>query len=139
MRSYTIHSIVMKRLKVVEYIPAKVSVLLYPIQHTYYYWSVRATGHPNITNQSGRLYLINAPGGTGEIFLISLILETIRSRNKMHLQSHHLELWRHFLMAVERRIQHCNCCWICKPLRRWRMAILPKIPGWAKFSKHVNL
>jgi hypothetical protein len=38
-----------------------------------------------ITNQSGGLYFIDAPGGTGKTFLISLILATIRSRNNIAL------------------------------------------------------
>ncbi|XP_066453866.1 uncharacterized protein [Eleutherodactylus coqui] len=38
-----------------------------------------------ITNQSRGLYFIDAPGGTGKTFLISIILATIRSRNKIAL------------------------------------------------------
>ncbi|XP_067140991.1 ATP-dependent DNA helicase pif1-like [Centruroides vittatus] len=38
-----------------------------------------------ITYQRGGLYLINAPGGTGKTFLISLILATVRSQNKIAL------------------------------------------------------
>ncbi|XP_059169815.1 uncharacterized protein LOC131951424 [Physella acuta] len=38
-----------------------------------------------VTNQSGGLYFIDAPGGTGKTFLISIILATIRSRNKIAL------------------------------------------------------
>jgi hypothetical protein len=36
-----------------------------------------------ISNQSGGLYFIDAPGGIGKTFLISLILATIRSRNNI--------------------------------------------------------
>jgi len=38
-----------------------------------------------ITSQSGGLYFIDAPGGTGKTFLISLILAIIRSRNNIAL------------------------------------------------------
>jgi ATP-dependent DNA helicase PIF1 len=38
-----------------------------------------------ITNQSGGLYFIDAPGGTGKTFLNALILATIRSRNNIAL------------------------------------------------------
>lgn len=38
-----------------------------------------------ITSQSGGLYFIDAAGGTGNTFLISLILLTIRSRNTIAL------------------------------------------------------
>ena len=38
-----------------------------------------------IRNQSGGLYFIDAPGGTGKTFLISIILATIRSQNKIAL------------------------------------------------------
>ena len=38
-----------------------------------------------IANQRGGLYFIDAPGGTGKTFLISLILATIRSRNEIAL------------------------------------------------------
>jgi ATP-dependent exoDNAse (exonuclease V) alpha subunit len=38
-----------------------------------------------ITSQSGGLYFIDAPGGTGKTFLISLILATIRSQNDIAL------------------------------------------------------
>ncbi|GFU99553.1 ATP-dependent DNA helicase PIF1 [Trichonephila clavipes] len=38
-----------------------------------------------ITEQSGGLFFIEAPGGTGKTFLLSLILATIRSRNNIAL------------------------------------------------------
>lgn len=38
-----------------------------------------------IINQSGGLYFLDAPGGTGKTFLISLILATIRSRKNIAL------------------------------------------------------
>ena len=38
-----------------------------------------------ITSQSGGLYFLDAPGGTGKTFLISLILATIRSRKNIAL------------------------------------------------------
>ncbi|GFX73347.1 ATP-dependent DNA helicase [Trichonephila clavipes] len=38
-----------------------------------------------ITEQSGRLFFIDAPGGTGKTFLLSLILATIRSQNNIAL------------------------------------------------------
>ncbi|GFV41062.1 ATP-dependent DNA helicase [Trichonephila clavipes] len=38
-----------------------------------------------ITEQSGGLFFIDAPGGTGKTFLLSLILETIRSQNNIAL------------------------------------------------------
>ncbi|XP_067129653.1 uncharacterized protein [Centruroides vittatus] len=38
-----------------------------------------------ITYQRGGLYFIDAPGGTGKTFLISLILATVRSQNKIAL------------------------------------------------------
>ena len=38
-----------------------------------------------VTNKSCRLYLLDAPRGTGKTFLISIILATIRSQNKIAL------------------------------------------------------
>ncbi|GFV21991.1 ATP-dependent DNA helicase [Trichonephila clavipes] len=38
-----------------------------------------------ITEQSGGLFFIDAPGGTGKTFLLSLILATIRSQNNIAL------------------------------------------------------
>ena len=38
-----------------------------------------------ITSQSGGLYFLDARGGTGKTFLLSLILATIRSQNKIAL------------------------------------------------------
>lgn len=38
-----------------------------------------------IANESGGLYFLDAPGGTGKTFLISLILATVRSENKIAL------------------------------------------------------
>ena len=38
-----------------------------------------------ITSQSGGLYFLDAPGGTGKTFLLSLILATIRLQNKIAL------------------------------------------------------
>jgi hypothetical protein len=38
-----------------------------------------------ITNESGGLYFIDAPGGTGKTFLISLILAKVRSQNNIAL------------------------------------------------------
>ena len=36
-----------------------------------------------IINQRGELYFINAPGGTGKTFLISLILAKVRSQKNI--------------------------------------------------------
>lgn len=36
----------------------------------------------SITNEVGGLYFLDEPGGTGKTFLISIILATIRSRNR---------------------------------------------------------
>ncbi|GFX00142.1 ATP-dependent DNA helicase [Trichonephila clavipes] len=38
-----------------------------------------------MTEQSGGLFFINVPGGTGKTFLLSLILATIRSQNNIAL------------------------------------------------------
>lgn len=38
-----------------------------------------------VNNGSGGIYFLDAPGGTGETFLISLILATIRSKNDVAL------------------------------------------------------
>lgn len=38
-----------------------------------------------VNNESGGIYFLDAPGGTGKTFLISLILADIRSQNKMAL------------------------------------------------------
>jgi ATP-dependent DNA helicase PIF1 len=38
-----------------------------------------------INDESGGLYFLDAPGGTGKTFLISLILATIRSQNNIPL------------------------------------------------------
>lgn len=38
-----------------------------------------------ITEQSGGVFFIDAPGGTGKTFFLSLILATIRSQNNIAL------------------------------------------------------
>lgn len=85
-----------------------------------------------ITNQSGGLYFIAAPGRRySKTFLISLTLATIRTQN--YIRSciiwkcgNTFGWWLNNAFSISAKFQ--NCC-----------AISPKILEWAKFFKHVKL
>ncbi|XP_050065101.1 uncharacterized protein LOC126554025 [Aphis gossypii] len=60
-----------------------------------------------LTNdETGGIYFLDAPGGTGKTFLISLILATIRSQNKIALALASSESQQLCLKVVEQPIQH---------------------------------